>query len=502
MSGARVSKIDIKNQNVFDLNRPREKRWYSRLINHLHYTTRESTIRRELLFDEGEPYHPEILEESERHLRRLPYLVDARIHVDTSSGRDVRVKTWTQDSWSTEAGMNFSRNGGRNRTRLHLAEKNFLGTGNRVTTEYAKTEERNTVGFNYINPNLSGRHDNLNLEYGHSSDGNNEKIAYAHPFYSIWKSKEFGFQVDHTSRVVLLSSGNAVLGQYSEKSKNGEIYYGRKLSGNLYRAFRLTGGYRYQSSRRSPMAGLVVGMPPSLRHSGLFLRGHWQNQKFIKKTNLDKFGLTEDINLAPVVSLEGFWNAFEPAPAQAKVILRGNVEKAFAWSGTHVVKNVLGAVAPYAQDGLANAVLSSNSHWYYSFRSWQTLVVHLQTGLGIRPDGSTPISLGGENGLRGYPAHSFTGRWKILFNVEDRIFTPVTFFRSIQLGGAVFYDAGDAGTGRLGPLKQSAGGGLRLGVLRSASAHVIRIDLARPLQRRYIPDLNPWELSIGTGHAF
>src|SRR2546422_5107591 len=42
--------------------------------NRLHFETREYVIRRELLFEEGDPANPDVLYESERNLRRLNFL--------------------------------------------------------------------------------------------------------------------------------------------------------------------------------------------------------------------------------------------------------------------------------------------------------------------------------------------------------------------------------------------------------------------------------------------
>src|SRR5260370_1618761 len=48
--------------------------WVYRAADALHIETRESVIRKFLLFQEGDPYDPTRLEESERNLRVLPFL--------------------------------------------------------------------------------------------------------------------------------------------------------------------------------------------------------------------------------------------------------------------------------------------------------------------------------------------------------------------------------------------------------------------------------------------
>ena len=47
-----------------------------RTMNRLHLTTREEVLRGELLFEGGDPYDPDGLDETERNLRRLGILND------------------------------------------------------------------------------------------------------------------------------------------------------------------------------------------------------------------------------------------------------------------------------------------------------------------------------------------------------------------------------------------------------------------------------------------
>ena len=66
---AKIGKILIENQNVFDLNNPLEDRWLYRIANTLHIRTRPKVIRRQLLFKEGEAYSAGDIKESARILR-------------------------------------------------------------------------------------------------------------------------------------------------------------------------------------------------------------------------------------------------------------------------------------------------------------------------------------------------------------------------------------------------------------------------------------------------
>ena len=102
------------------------------------------------------------------------------------------------------------------------------------------------------------------------------------------------------------------------------------------------------------------------------------------------------------------------------------------------------------------------------------------------------LTLGGDNGLRGYPLRYRSGQGRWLFTAEQRWYTDWFPFRLFNVGGAVFYDMGSttgssviAGAppplpGQGGTLRD-VGFGLRLGNNRVSFGDVLHIDIAFPL---------------------
>jgi hypothetical protein len=89
--------------------------------------------------------------------------------------------------------------------------------------------------------------------------------------------------------------------------------------------------------------------------------------------------------------------------------------------------------------------------------------------------------LGGEGRLRGYPSGALLGQNLVAYNVELRT-RPIEIL-ACQLGGAAFYDAGDAFDGSFSPhLKSSVGAGIRA-LFPQLDRRVWRIDVAVPLLR-------------------
>jgi hemolysin activation/secretion protein len=116
----------------------------------------------------------------------------------------------------------------------------------------------------------------------------------------------------------------------------------------------------------------------------------------------------------------------------------------------------------------------------------QTIAANLSATLTKDVDAPFQISLGEDEGLRGYTFKSFTGQNSVLFNVENRIFTPIDF-RIFAVGLAGFLDAGyvwySDETLHFKDFGVSVGVGLRIALKKSQSARVIRVDFAVPLHK-------------------
>jgi len=110
-------------------------------------------------------------------------------------------------------------------------------------------------------------------------------------------------------------------------------------------------------------------------------------------------------------------------------------------------------------------------------------------------------SLGGDGRLRGYPSQFFVASDVLSVNVEGRS-RPVQLFRSVQLGGVVFYDAGDA-FDRFGDLhlQQSVGLGARI-LFPQLDRVVFRADLGFPVTRPLPAGVAPVGFFVTFGQAF
>src|SRR6202046_5615098 len=128
-AGAVIGRVEIATRNIFDERDPRETNGLFRLADRLHVRTKRSTIQAQLLFASGDKYLARKLAETERTLRLLTYIYDARVVPVRYADGKVDIKVITKDVWTLSPGISFGRAGGTNSSSFNLQDSNFLGMG-------------------------------------------------------------------------------------------------------------------------------------------------------------------------------------------------------------------------------------------------------------------------------------------------------------------------------------------------------------------------------------
>ena len=128
-AGAVIGTIDIDIRNIFDRSDPRESNGLYHLANKLHIRTKHSTIRAQLLFASGDKYVGRKLAETERALRLLSYIYDARVVPCRYADGKVDIKVITKDVWTLSPGISFGRTGGTNEHQVQPPGHEFPGLG-------------------------------------------------------------------------------------------------------------------------------------------------------------------------------------------------------------------------------------------------------------------------------------------------------------------------------------------------------------------------------------
>lgn len=145
----RIQKVRIKNGPILDpaslQGRPFEWGW--RMVDRLHFRTREAFIRSDLLFQEGTCYDPALLADSERALRGYRFIASASVRGIQDQSGDWTVHVTTRDEWSTQLNLDVSLDGRFLFQGFSVSEINLLGRGITSTLFYSKVDQSRNRGM-------------------------------------------------------------------------------------------------------------------------------------------------------------------------------------------------------------------------------------------------------------------------------------------------------------------------------------------------------------------
>ncbi|MGO2356939.1 MAG: hypothetical protein ACTH6S_02220 [Mesonia sp.] len=133
---------------------PDPRNWFEKTGNNIHVKTNDGTVKKFILFNEGETIDTLLIQETARLLRKQNYIRKVRIIPKPIEGSKDSLDLVVEvlDSWSLIPKGSFSGT----RTKLGLRERNFAGTGHRVSMKYSKRLSDGSTGFEtvYTVPNI------------------------------------------------------------------------------------------------------------------------------------------------------------------------------------------------------------------------------------------------------------------------------------------------------------------------------------------------------------
>ena len=506
---AAISKIEIEIIDVFDVTKPDENTWLGRAANHLHISTREAVIRRVLLFSEGEPVRERRIYETERLLRALPFLKDARIEPVVQPDGTVVARVVVKDAWTTQVNLSFSSVGGQKSMGVGVDEKNFLGAGKSVAWDYSKDHERSTWGLAYGDPQLFGSRWTLAAHTQYLTDGFSRSLRLEHPFYALDTPWATGMALSQSHTSLYLYDQGVQVFQAPFIQNEVRLFGAKALYTSENRVWR--GGLLLK--RQDTSYGLITQTGPSgplqaptltdRRLRGPALTLSTQEDAFDTFIDLQGMDTPEDYNLAWTGDLEV--GAFTHAWGSTTAAPFFKVQLAKGWSLDSENLTLFTA----AWDGRRPARGLENSHLalalvqYHKLTTHQILAGMVTVDRAQRPDPETWYYVGGDQGLRGFPnqLHPGDARWTASFNY--RLLTDQRWWGLVRLGYSAFVDMGSVhrldGQG-WSRTYTDVGVGLRLGNLKSSMGRVILLSVAMPVNRE--PYQARYQFTIGNAMRF
>ena len=508
-AGAVIGKIDIDIRNIFDESDAREANGLFRLANHLHIRTKRSTIKAQLLFASGEKYEARKLAETERVLRLLNYIYDARVVPVRYADGKVDIKVITKDVWTLSPGISFGRAGGSNSTSFNLQDTNFLGWGKTLQVSRNSSVDRTSNTVSWSDPNVFGSRWTAAGAYVGSSDGTERVVQVAQPFYSP-------SDAPRSAKITAVSFDRTVsrynLGKVVDKFNDNEASY--ELSGGISNGLidgwtkRLTFGMRYDRNLFLPTPATLVPakqLPPDRTLSYPFVGFDILQDKYKKIGDENQIGRTEDLYFGTEVSGEaGLSNSAFGADRNA-IMLAAHLLRGFEISDLQQLFMTSNFSSRIEGGRARNLIADAGGKYYWRWRPDWLLYAAVSGTVTDSLDPDLQLLLGGDNGLRGYPLRYESGTSRALLTVEQRVYTDWYPFRLVRVGAAIFADVGRTwGSGVIGNsdpgLLRDVGFGLRLGNTRSGLGNVLHIDFAFPLNN--IPGVQRFQVLVQTMQTF
>jgi hypothetical protein len=485
-AGAVIGEIVIDNQNIFNLEDPKDDTKLFRLADRLHARTHASVIRHQLLFKSGQRYSRRVLDESERILRGDGYFYDAWIQEIRYHDGKVDVRVTTRDVWTLNPGFDYGRSGGTSSTGVQLEDTNMLGTGVDVKLSHSEDIDRTENQLQVGDQHAFGSWTSYGVNYADLSDGRLREVSVQQPFYALdtrWAAGVYGINDLQTDS---LYDRGQIIDQFQDLHQGAQFYGGWSQGLQNGWVQRWSTGVTYDEHLFEPVSTWtgVTAIPDDRRFVYPWVQYDLVQDDFLKLWNHDEIARTEDFYLGTAVSVRAGWANSAVGSSQTALIFQSSASRGFRDGGSTLLLywDFSGRVT---NDVLYNGVMDGTVRYYVEQSKDWLFFATLTGAKGWRLDLDDQILLGGDNGLRGYPLRYQDGTARALFTVEQRYFTDWYPFRLFRVGAAVFLDTGRTwgnpplAAPSLG-LLTDAGFGLRFGNARSGLGNVVHVDLAFP----------------------
>lgn len=491
-----VGKVTIDRQPVFRTGNSAAINFLYTTANRLHVLTKTRIIQNELLFNEGDSYVHELVEETERNLRKLAFIGDVFIQRDTVSEQTVNLIVHTRDKWSLELGGAYKQEGGISTARITLQEHNFLGQAQRVRVSFNRRSDRittpNGLELTFYEPRLFGSWWNSLIKYQWAEELELGSLDLNRTYYTEAAAWAAGAHADQRSMEHYYYNGGMRDSTFALDQSNQSAWFSCS-SGEVtkLRSSAALVRVRTPSSDRPPwpydnLDMVILSLSPRRR-------------TYYKGKYINNFGRVEDIPVGYFFNVLAGKNFHPPGPDIPDYYFRFDSEYALNILGKYYLGYRASLSSFLVGGGLEDLTLELEVFHHHRLSTRHTLVARLKGIYGRNWSDFRQVTLGAANGLRGYPAYALDGQRLVLLNVEDRIFTSLQLW-SYRLGGVLFLDVGavwkEQEAFSVDKLHTAFGIGLRIENTVQQGAGIQRLDFA------FLPGGGLGTFSITAGQLF
>ncbi len=510
-----------------------------RFLNVFHHVTRSYVVERELLLRSGDVFRQTLADETQRKLASVSQLSLVLVVAAAGTTPDkVRVVVITKDVWSLRLNWDIALTAsGLEGLTINPSETNLLGTQQTVGLQFSWLPQSYSLGAQYAVPRVLGSHVTaaadagltFNSETG-AREGSFGDVQLTSPLWSSRTEWSWGAGVSWLTEVTRrYSSGRVasfVLSQQTSCVQASslcvpdayltditdaaafvtrsfgwavklDVSLGFEARNSRFRlpdlsAFDLATVQAYQRTR----------LPLSDDRVGPYLQVRTYPTNFLRVLDLETLALQEDYRLGPEAylriypALRSLGSTRDFVGVSAGASHTASIRDGLVRAGLEaIVETETGSRE--VTDGSIQATVRAASP------RWPAGRVVLDGALLDRYANhlNRLTFLGGNSRLRGYPSEVLVGPKVLTVNAEYRS-RPWQLFESVQVGGVLFYDAGDAFFGSKDfQLRQAVGFGARI-LFPQLDRLVFRADVGFPFTRSVPGGASPVTFFVTFGQAF
>jgi outer membrane protein assembly factor BamA len=501
-----IGKITVKRGNVFDLSKEEENIRLFKLANSLHIITQESVIRNQLLFETGDFFSQQIIEESERILRNTKYLYDAEINLVSYHDNTVDIEIVTRDVWTLTGSINFSREGGANKLSAEIEESNLLGYGKKLKLKTGSNVDRDETLISYSDKQFFGTRSKVSLQYIDKSDGTTQALDFERPFYSLHSKWSFGASYFTDERTDPVYSLGEVINAFGHEEENVSVFFGLSEGYSNQHVYRWRLGFDKEVDIFTPSddyLGQPVPEDRNYRYPWISLEVY--EDRMIKTRHIKQIRRTEDLNLGNEITAKFGWSDHHAQAENEGIIFDVHANMAFKPNRQNLFLLTPYFKGRYSNHAAENTSIGAKTKFYTPVFEDHVFYMALSADYIKNEYLDEQLYLGGDSGLRGYPLRFQSGDRSFLFTMEQRFYTQWHWFQLTYVGALVFFDAGrawstDTPENENTRILKDVGFGLRLASSRGSRGLVLHLDVAFPMDGD--TDIDNMQLVITTAESF
>lgn len=463
-----VKQLDVFGTDINDTTK-QDTAWLKRTANHLHINTQSRVVLNNLLFKKGETINPHELADSERLLRLLPFIKDARIIVEASERKSdpVKVIVITKDIWSIIVSGSLRRF---EAASLTVTDKNFLGLGHSLRNKLiVDSRYKPAFGFESAYRISNFRNTFINGEIFIARTEEHDRTGFQFQRDFITPDIRYAGGIEFTKERLFREPivEDTVMQRIALSFRHYDAWFGRSIllnslagRSNLTFAMRVSHLHHFDRPVVSVDSNRIYTNATAVLASVSLTRRLYHTSHLV-----NGYGITEDIPSGYKVTLTfgKEFNEFSVRDYLSMSTANGGYIGRYGYLRGELSLGGFFNGETFEQ-GLVKAKFNYFSHLFRIKKYYIRQFFNLEIAKGLAHHDEDIINISDEYGIRGISNRELIGNQKITLNAETVAFSPY-YFLGFRFAFFVFADLGMVSNDQSflkGKLYQGYGFGIRL----------------------------------------